>query len=488
MTDNDTGSWVGDLASRKDFRQIHAVVRVYYPPNPEDGMSARYPMLVDPTLTGTAHAICARLHDAGHQALFAGGAVRDALLGRDPHDIDIATSATPDQVEALFDKTVAVGKAFGVIVVVMDGVEYEVATFRKEAGYEDGRHPTEVQFSDAREDAKRRDFTVNGLFYDPASDEIIDHVDGVRDIDRRMLRAVGDPFERFEEDRLRMMRGVRFTANLGFDLDPATEEAISRESRHLPEVSAERIRDELLKILRGPRPAMGIELLRTTGLLETFLPELLDQVGCEQSPQHHPEGDVWTHTMKMLKTMARDATKAGQPTSAHMALAVLLHDIAKPATRTEGPDRIRFDGHDKKGAVLAEAVLKRLKCDRKTIQAVSSLVAGHMKFLNVHKMRHGRLVHWMRDELFPLQLELHRLDAVGSNNNLWHHDFAAKALAAIPPEAPPRLITGKDLIEMGVTPGPELGGLLQEIGDRIVEEGIETREAAMELARQVLSE
>lgn len=413
-----------------------------------------------------ARQVAARLVAHGHQALFAGGAVRDALLGRPAHDIDIATSATPDDVQALFEHNVAVGKAFGVIVVIEEGIQFEVATFRAEAQYTDGRHPDEVRFADARADACRRDFTVNGLFYDPAGEQLYDFVGGEADLRAKVLRAIGDAGVRFGEDRLRLMRAVRFTVNLGFTLDPATEAAVRQEADQLGAVSQERIRDELIKILTGPDPAAGVQLLRSTGLLVQFLPEALAMVDCTQPPQFHPEGDVWTHTVMMLELMAQRARERGEAVPAELALAVLLHDIGKPDTRTVS-DRIRFNAHDALGRNMTDTILRRLKCSRATIGVVQELVGRHMAFMNIRQMRAGRRARWLRDPLFPLHLELHALDCLGSHQMLDNHEFAIRSVAELPPERPERRITGHDLMELGVPEGPEVGRLLERVDDLI---------------------
>ncbi len=413
-----------------------------------------------------ARRIAAKLTAQGHQALFAGGAVRDALLGRPAHDIDIATSATPDTVQELFEHTVAVGKAFGVIVVIEEGHQFEVATFRAEAQYTDGRHPDEVRFADAEADACRRDFTVNGLFYDPAAGRLHDFVGGEADLQARVLRAIGDPSVRFGEDRLRMMRAVRFTVNLGFTLEPATLAAVQQEADQLTVVSYERIRDELLKILTGADPRAGVELLRVTGLLAQFLPEALVMVDCTQPPQFHPEGDVWTHTMMMLEMMAERARERGEPTPPELALAVLLHDVGKPGTRTVS-DRIRFNAHDTLGREMTDTILRRLKCSRATVGTVQDLVGRHMTFMNIQKMRAGKRARWLRDPMFPLHLELHALDCLSSHRMLDNYEFAIRTAAELPPERPLRLVNGHDLMALGVPQGPQLGAWLERVDDLV---------------------
>lgn len=443
-------------------------------------------LLTDGRLAELARGIAARLVGEGHQALFAGGAVRDALLGREPHDIDVATSARPDQVEALFDKTVAVGKAFGVMVVVVDGTQFEVATFREEGGYSDGRHPDEVRFSDARADASRRDFTVNGLFYDPADDRVLDFVGGLSDLEAGVLRAIGDPYARFGEDRLRMLRAVRFEAQLGFVIEPATWEALRRGAADLDGVSAERIRDELQKLLLSPQPHEGMQRLADSGLLERFLPEAMAMIGCTQPPEFHPEGDVWAHTLMMLEMMAERAAGRGEPASPELALGVLLHDIAKPPTRRVA-DRIRFDRHDSLGRSMAETILRRLRCSRDTIRVVCDLVGHHMRFMNIEDMRPARRERWLRDPAFSLDLELHTLDCLASHGSLKKANLAHRFLAELPPLPPDRLITGRDLIALGVPAGPTLGGMLEVIDDRVAAGELTSRDEALAAARELVA-
>jgi poly(A) polymerase len=438
-------------------------------------------LLTDGPLAEAARGVVARLVGEGHQALFAGGAVRDALLGIDPHDIDIATSARPDQVEAIFEKTVPVGRAFGVMIVVVDGTPFEVATFREEGVYSDGRHPDEVRFADARADASRRDFTVNGLFYDPAAEQVLDFVDGLADLDGGVLRAIGDPDARFGEDRLRMLRAVRFAAQLGFTIEPLTWEALCRGAAALGAVSAERIRDELLKLLLSPRPHEGMQRLADSGLLTRFLPEAVAMIGCTQPPEFHPEGDVWTHTLLMLEMMAARAAEMDEPVVAELAWSVLLHDVAKPPTRRVA-DRIRFDRHDSLGRVMAEDILRRLRCSRETIRVVCDLVGQHMRFMNIEDMRPARRERWLRDPAFSLHLELHTLDCLASHGSMKKVDVTRRFINELLPLPPERLITGRDLIDLGVPPGPELGRMLESIDDRVAAGELTSRDQALAAA------
>ncbi len=442
------------------------------------------PLLTDGPLAEAARGVVARLGGEGHQALFAGGAVRDALLGIEPHDIDIATSARPEQVEALFDKTVPVGKAFGVMIVVVEGIQFEVATFREEGGYTDGRHPDEVRFADARADAARRDFTVNGLFYDPADERVLDFVNGLADLDAGVLRAIGDPDARFGEDRLRMLRAVRFAAQLGFSIESQTWEALCRGAAALDAISAERIRDELLKLLLSPRPHEGMQRLADSGLLARFLPEAVAMIGCTQPPEFHPEGDVWTHTLLMLKMMAARAAELEEPVTPDLAWGVLLHDVAKPPTRRVA-DRIRFDRHDSLGRVMTEDILRRLRCSRDTIRVVCDLVGQHMRFMNIEDMRPARRERWLRDPAFAQHLELHTLDCLASHGSMKKVNVTQRFLDELPPLPPERLITGRDLISLGVPPGQALGRMLETIDDRVAAGEIDCRDRALAAAAEL---
>ena len=442
------------------------------------------PLLTDGSLAEAARGVAARLVGEGFDALFAGGAVRDALRGVEPHDIDIATSARPEQVEQIFEKTVPVGRAFGVMIVVVDGTPFEVAAFREEGAYTDGRHPDEVRFADARADAARRDFTVNGLFYDPASERVLDFVNGLADLDAGVLRAIGAPEARFGEDRLRMLRAVRFAAQLGFSIEPRTWDALCHGAAALDAVSAERIRDELLKLLLSPRPHDGMRLLADSGLLAQFLPEAVAMIGCTQPPEFHPEGDVWAHTLMMLEMMAARAAGRGEPAAPELAWGVLLHDIAKPPTRRVA-ERIRFDRHDSLGRVMTEDILRRLRCSRETIRVVCDLVGHHMRFMNIEDMRPARRERWLRDPAFPLHLELHTLDCLASHGSMKKVNVTRRFLDDLPPLPPERLITGRDLIDLGVPPGPALGLMLEAIDDRVAAGELVTRDQALAAAAEL---
>ena len=427
-----------------------------------------------------ATGIVRRLQAASHAAFWVGGCVRDRLLGKEPVDYDIATSATPDQIESLFAKTIAVGRQFGVLMVVEGGHSFQVATFRAEAGYSDGRRPDTVTFCDAQADALRRDFTVNGLFFDPVKEELHDWVHGRADLEKKILRTIGDPRERFTEDHLRLLRAVRFAAQLGFELEAGTLAAVQTLAPTLASVSAERIRDELLKLLQPPHAAHGLDLLRESGLLPHVLPELLPAIGCAQSPEFHPEGDVFTHIRLLL---------ANLPADAHPSLpwTALLHDIGKPATAMRQPDgRITFYGHEKIGAEMAESILTRLRFPRKQIEEIAFVVRHHMQFKDAPQMRKATLRRMLLRETFPLELAQHRLDCLASHGQLDIHAFLqceAAELANRPQLAPP-LLTGEDLLALGLKPGPAVGELLHEIRDKQLAEDLATRDAALAWAKE----
>ena len=428
----------------------------------------------------TAADIIRRLNEAGHEAYLVGGCVRDELRGLSPADYDIATSALPDEVEGLFARTIAVGKCFGVMLVLEAERQYEVATFRADGDYADGRHPSEVKFSDAKTDASRRDFTVNGLFLNPVTGEVHDWVGGEADLEKRILRTIGDPAERFGEDHLRLLRAVRFAAQLDFEIDSATWSAVEANAAAITKVSAERIRDELLKLFRPPHAARGLDLLRDSGLLAHVLPELVDTIGCEQSPEFHPEGDVYQHIRLMLDSMGDDAP-------AELPWTILLHDIAKPATAAIGDDgRIHNYGHDKLGAKMAEDILRRLKFPRKQIDAIVFTVLKHMNLAGAPKMRKAKLRRMLLRPTFALELEQHRIDCLGSHRKSDIYDYLQAEQAALgeQPVLLEPLVTGSDLIELGIEPGPSMGKLLNEIRDRQLAEEFSTREQALEWAKE----
>ena len=406
------------------------------------------------------------LHAAGYTAFLTGGCVRDMLLARQPKDWDVATNARPDELTKLFVGAELIGAHFGVI--LWHGVE--IATFRSDGPYPDGRHPQTVTFeTDPAKDAARRDFTINALFYDTQNQTVIDHVNGQADLNNKLIRAVGNPETRFAEDHLRLLRAVRFAARFEFEIEPQTRAAICNQSQLINNVAAERTRDELTKILTEPHPRRGFELLDQLNLLEQILPEIKAMQGVEQPKEFHPEGDVWTHTLLMLESL-------NQPTET-LAWAVLLHDVAKPKTYQK-TDRIRFNGHAELGAKMAGQILHRLRYPTAVIETVRDLVAQHMKFMEVRRMKESTKKRFLRQPFFPELLELHRQDCQSSHGKMDNHDFCRAELERLPPEAlrPNRLLTGDDLIEMGIPEGPQIGQLLRQIEDAQLEGAI-TNEA-----------
>ena len=427
-------------------------------------------------MEATARDIAQRLRERGHTAYFAGGCVRDLLSGAAPKDIDIATDARPEVVQKIFPRTYAVGAHFGVIVVLENEFQFEVATFRSDGAYLDGRHPVEVHFATAQEDAARRDFTINGMFFDPEKEEVIDFVGGREDLERKLIRAIGDPAQRFAEDRLRMLRAVRFATVLGFEIDPVTWEAIVANADSITQISAERIREELVKIFLSPNRARGWDLLDASGLMRATLPELEDMKGCEQPPQFHPEGDVFKHTRIMLEMLPAQA-------SLPLVLSVLFHDIGKPPTATvDETGRIRFSGHDRVGAEMTEAIMERLRFSRSEIDATTEAVRQHMVFKDVPNMRVAKLKRFMARPTFEDELELHRVDCASSHAMLDNYEFLLKKKEefANEPIIPPPLIRGDDLIAMGMKPGPEFKEILEAVETRQLEGMLKNREEALE--------
>jgi poly(A) polymerase len=427
------------------------------------------------SLETIARSVVKRLQDAGYTAFYAGGCVRDRLRGVEPHDYDIATDARPEDVQKLFRRTVAIGAHFGVIVVLEKGEEFQVASFRADGLYIDGRRPETVAFSSPEEDAERRDFTINGLFFDPINGKLIDYVGGREDLARRVLRAIGDPRARFREDRLRMLRAVRFASVLEFEIDPPTWQAVIENARFIHEVSAERIREELVKIFLSPQRVRGWDLLDQSGLMREILPEIEALKGCEQPPQFHPEGDVWVHTRLMLSMLPAVV-------SLPLVLSVLFHDIGKPPTSTVDPDgRIRFNGHEKVGAEMTEVVMSRLRFARKDIDATVEAVANHMAFKDVQEMRIAKLKRFMSRPGFEDELELHRVDCSSSHGYLDNYTFLQKKREefANEPLIPPPFITGHDLISLGLKPGPRFKELLESVQSRQLEGTFKDREEAL---------
>ena len=436
-------------------------------------------------MRSAAESLITTLSDAGHTAYFAGGCVRDLLLGKTPKDYDIATSATPTQVTKLFRGAKTVGAHFGVVLVKRDKEPFEIATFRNDGSYSDGRRPDSVTFSSPEEDAQRRDFTVNGLFLDPAAPEdvqIIDFVGGKADLEARQLRAIGNPADRFSEDHLRLLRAVRFAALLEFEIEPTTWEALCEHAPEINKIAPERIAGELNRMLTAPAAARvrAFDLLAQSGLFAAFLPEVEALRGCEQPPQWHPEGDVFTHTRIMLGMLEDDAPLP-------LVLSVLFHDIGKPPTQTTDAEdgRIRFNGHDKVGADMAREILGRFRYPNATIDAVAHNVSRHMQFMNVQDMREAKLKRFMAAPDFDHELELHRVDCASSNGFTDNYDFLTGKLEeyANAPIVPPPLVTGRDLIGMGYKPGPTFKEILEETQTRQLEGTLSERETALSWIR-----
>jgi poly(A) polymerase len=467
-----------------------------------------------------ARRIVERLQGAGFAAFWVGGCVRDFLLGREPDDFDIATDAQPAEVERLFPKTIPVGRKFGVIIVVEQGRQFQVATFRAEAEYRDGRRPERVVFANAQADALRRDFTVNGLFFDPLTQQIHDWVGGEQDLRAGIIRTIGAPADRFGEDHLRLLRAVRFAARLGFEIEPTTLAAIQALAPKIKLISAERVRDELLKLFapqkerrkdagidgmtsRAPAPiipssinpsiqsalpvrapaARGLVLLRDSGLLGEILPELAATVACEQSPDFHPEGSVFNHIRLMLEKLPPGCDEL-------LPWAVLLHDIAKPVTAGREPatGKVHFYGHETVGAEMAEGILRRLKFPNKEMEAIVASVRHHMQFKDVKQMRKATLRRLLMRETLPLELELHRLDCLGSFGDLAHYDFLVEQAEALKhqPALRPPLVTGNDLLQLGYQPGPVLGARLAEIREKQLADELTTAAEARAWAQKHL--
>jgi poly(A) polymerase len=436
-------------------------------------------MKIETPMESAARSIAHRLREHGHVAYFAGGCVRDLLRGQVPKDFDVATDARPDAVQKMFPRTYAVGAHFGVIVVLEKDFQFEVATFRSDGAYLDGRRPVGVHFANAEEDAARRDFTINGMFFDPEKDEVIDFVGGRADLERKLIRAIGDPAQRFAEDRLRMLRAVRFATTLGFEIDAETWEAVKANAASIKEISAERIREELVRVFLSPNRARGWDLLDASGLLGAVLPEIEAMKGCEQPPQFHPEGDVFKHTRIMLEMLPAEA-------SLPLVFSVLFHDIGKPPTATVDEEgRIRFNGHDRIGAEMTEAIMERLRFSRAEIDATVEAVRQHMVFKDVPNMRVAKLKRFMARPTFNEELELHRVDCASSHGMLDNYEFLLKKKEefANEPIIPPPLVTGDDLIAMGLKPGPRFGEILEAVETQQLEGALKDREEALAWVR-----
>jgi poly(A) polymerase len=430
-----------------------------------------------------AREVAAGLRENGHIAYFAGGCVRDMVRGLIPKDYDIATDAPPEVVQKLFPRTHAVGAHFGVVIVLENGFQFEVATFRSDDAYIDGRHPSTVHFSSPQEDAQRRDFTINGMFYDPVAEKVIDFVGGCADIDEKLVRAIGDPAQRFAEDRLRMLRAVRFATVLDYQIDQQTWDALVADASSINQISAERIRDELVRIFLSPDRVRGWDLLDSSRLMRAILPELEAMKGVLQPEQFHPEGDVFVHTRLMLQLLPEEV-------SVPLVFAVLFHDVAKPVTAmVDTTGRIRFNDHDRIGAQMTEAIMRRLRFSGAEIEATVEMVRQHMVFKDAPNMRVAKLKRFMARPTFDDELELHRVDCESSHRMLDNYEFLLRKRDefANEPIIPPPLVRGDDLIALGLKPGPKFGEILEAVETRQLEGTLRTRDEALEWIKQEYS-
>jgi poly(A) polymerase len=425
-----------------------------------------------------AIAIVQRLRQNGYEAFFAGGCVRDMLLNKTPQDYDIATSARPEDIRRVFTDTIPVGAQFGVILVLVDGQPFEVASFRHDGPYLDGRRPSHVRYGNLQEDILRRDFTINGMVYDPVDDRVIDLVEGQKDLERGLIRAIGDARQRFEEDRLRMIRAVRFAASLKFTIESLTFDAIRQFATTVTQVSWERIGDEVTRILTEGGARRGFELLDETGLLEVLLPEMTAMKGTEQSPDYHPEGDVFRHTLLLLGHL--------DSPSETLAYGCLLHDVGKPVCARQDANRITFYGHTEKGAEMAEEILKRLKRSRSVWERVSYLTRNHLRHVQAPQMRLSTLKRFLREDGIDELLELVRIDALSSNGDLQYYQFCKERLAELKVEEirPAPLVRGDDLIAMGFKPGPLFAEILRQVEDVQLGGEITSRDEALQWIQQ----
>ncbi|MFK5924496.1 MAG: CCA tRNA nucleotidyltransferase [Verrucomicrobiota bacterium] len=432
-----------------------------------------------------ASEIIQKLRQSGHQAYFAGGCVRDYLRGVTPKDFDIATSARPDDILQIYPDGNTIGAHFGVILIRHQKWDFEIATFRADGESSNGRHPDQVTFTDAKEDAKRRDFTINGMFFDPVEEKIIDYVGGQEDLEKGLIRAIGDPELRFAEDYLRLMRAIRFATVLDFEIEKNTWQALKQHAPQITQISPERIRDELNRIWLSPRRVKGFDLLVESGLMKAIFPEIIHLQGCEQPPQFHPEGDVFIHTRLMLSLLPDEVD------SLPLILSVLFHDIAKPATQTfdEADQRIRFNGHDRLGAEMTADILRRLRYKNDIIDDATIAVKHHMSFINVQDMRTAKLKRMMARPTFNDELELHRVDCLGSNGLLDNYEFIQQKETefSAEPLIPPPLVSGNDLKELGWKPSPAMGEVLLQIQDQQLESKLNTREEALQWVKENLT-
>lgn len=422
--------------------------------------------------------IVRRLREAGHQAYFAGGCVRDRLLGRQPADYDIATDATPESTQDIFPHTLPVGSKFGSVIVVLEGDPFAVTTFRFDGPYLDGRHPVHVRYGALEEDVRRRDFTINSMMYDPVDHRVIDLVNGREDLRKGVVRAVGDPHERFSEDRLRMVRAVRLASGLGFAIDGPTLAAIRSHAPTVTRVAWERIGVEVTRTLMEGGARRGFELLDETGLLDVVLPEIAAMKGVDQTPDHHPEGDVFVHTLTLLGHLRRP--------SETLAYGCLLHDVAKPACRQTAGDRVTFHGHPEQGAAMATKILRRLKRSRATADRVAYLVRCHLRHTQAPKMRLSTLKRFLGEDGIEELLELCRIDALSSSGDLRYYDFCQRRLAELGQDevSPEPLLRGRDLIRLGYAPGPSFSVMLGAVEEAHLDGVIRTREQAEAWVRE----
>ncbi len=435
-----------------------------------------------------AISVVKQLQDAGHEALWAGGCVRDELLGLVPKDYDIATGARPEQVQALFRRTLALGASFGVIEILGPRVKgqqlrVQVATFRTDGGYSDGRRPDEVVFASAREDAVRRDFTINGMFFDPIKSELHDFVGGRADLHARILRAIGVPELRFQEDKLRLLRAVRIATRFELAIEPTTAAAIKAMASQLPIVSAERIAEELRQLLVHPRRTRGLNLLLDLGLVESILPELLPMKGLPQGLPSQPTGDLWGHVMNVLDFI-------GPSPSFPLALGTLLHDVGKPRVVARTLDRYTFYHHEHVGARMADALALQLKLSSAERERIVWLVDKHQYLADAPRMRPSKLKVILNHSGIRDLLALHRADALATGKGVEHVEFCEQRLREWLPHDlnPASLITGHDLLQMGVEPGPLYKKLLDAVREAQLDGTITTREEAMVIVRRIIQE
>lgn len=442
---------------------------------------------VDSPMQEVATQIVSTLHDAGYEAYFAGGCVRDLLRGVAPKDYDIVSSATPEEILRIYPRSGVVGAHFGVVLVRYRGFSFEIATFREDGTYHDGRRPDSVSFSSAKEDAKRRDFTINGLFYDPITKTIIDYVDGQADLKFGLLRAIGNPSERFGEDFLRLLRAIRFATVLDFQIETATWLALCAAVPHIRSISPERIQSELDRIWISPHRLRGFDLLTESGLMAILLPEVMALQGCEQAPEFHPEGDVFVHTRAMISLLPADAGLT-------LVLSVLFHDIAKPATSYFDVEKARIcsPAHERVGAEMTRKILQRFRYPNAVIDTVSEAVEHHMRFKDAQKMRLSTLRRFMARPHFAEELELHRVDCLSSHRKLGNHEFILNKQREFPettrPLLPDWFLRGEDLIALGWKSGPALGRVLRMAHDLQLDGTHESREIALQWLEQQMNE